>query len=490
VRRLPPSAPCTTKVTRSGQAIRRGPDVRGSAAIIGGSAIVALLAAHSGRTGTTIDLVVLLAILFFAAVVYLTVAAPHVLVALMIPVFAAIPVLKVLVVPWIGPLKDAIIVAAVVGAGVLALERRVARERQPVDGVLLGLVGSLIVLYVVNLGAGFGPGAYGSAWMQGVRLTVEPLLLLLVGLSVRRPRRVLQWGLVSLVATTCLVALYGLYQQRLGEWGLIEMGYQFDIHVRTIDGHLRSFGTLDDPFAYAAFLLFGIVAVAFSRMRGLVAVVVLPLLLVGLAASWVRTAAVVFTALASLWLARRGEGAVAAILLAASVAGSVALLVTLQATETRTVQTAPSVFLSINGRTDVWKTVLGEKSQWPFGRGVGDVGTAADRAKFGVYQSRSDAEATRGPAVDSGYLATVADVGLVGLVLLLALLTRVGQLCAAAARRGDDAGWVGAALLTVMVLDAITRASLVGFPTAFLGMLLVGVASSAARPARPGTRRE
>ena len=45
---------------------------------------------------------------------------------------------------------------------------------------------------------------------------------------------------------------------------------------------------------------------------------------------------------------------------------------------------------------------------------------------------------------------------------------------------GDGYGWVGAALLTVMMLDAVTRASFIGFPSAFLGMLLVGVTIAAA----------
>lgn len=449
-------------------------------------AFTGLVALHAGRTGSSVDLLALLGLVVFAGLVLLTVRTPHLVVAGMIPLFAAIPVLKALVVPWVGPLKDVVILAAVVGTAALALQRRLARERQPLDGVVLALVAGLLGLYLLNLGGGLGPGAYGGAWLQGLRLTAEPLLLLLVGLSVRNPRRVLRWGLVSLLATTSLVALYGLYQQRLGEWGLIGMGYQWDINVRTIDGHLRSFGTLDDPFAYAAFLLFGLAAVSFFRTRRAAVAVVLPLLLAGLAASWVRTAVVVLAALASLWLARRGELAVAALLLAAALAASLALLVTLQATETRTVQTAPSVFLSINGRTGVWKTVLGKRSDWLFGRGVGDVGTAAERATFGVYRTRSSADALQGTAVDSGYLAAVADVGLVGLALLLGLLVRLGYLCAAAARRGSEAGWVGAALLVVMVLDAVTRSSFVGFPTAFLGMLLVGVAIAAA--GAPGAR--
>ena len=300
----------------------------GSPLVFGALALTVLVAFHTGKTGTASDLVALLGLVVFAGLVMLTIAAPHVLVAAMIPLFAAIPVLKVLVFPWIGPVKDVVILATVVGAAVLALQRRLARERQPVDGIVLGLVAGLLGLYVLNLGGGFGPGAYDDAWLQGLRLTAEPLLLLLVGLSVHRPRRVLRWGLTSLIVTTCLVALYGLYQQWVGEWGLIGMGYEFDTNVRTINGHLRSFGTLDDPFAYAAFLLFGIAAVVFFRARRAVVVFVLPLLLAGLAASWVRTAVVVLAALVSLWLASRGEIAVAGILLAASVAASIVLLLT------------------------------------------------------------------------------------------------------------------------------------------------------------------
>lgn len=461
----------------------------GAPLVLGAAAIAALVALHAGRTGRATDLLALVGLLVFSALVLVAVAAPHVFVAAMIPLFAAIPVLKVLVVPWLGPLKDVVIAAAVVATGVLALQRRLGRERQPADGIVLGLVAGLLGLYVLNVGGGFGPGAYDEAWLQGVRLTSEPLLLLVVGLSVRNPRRVLSWGVGSLLATTSAVALYGLYQQHVGAWGLVGMGYEWDIHVRTIGGHLRSFGTLDDPFAYAAFVIFGIAAVMFFRTRRAVVVFVLPLLVAGLAVSWVRTAIVVLAALASLWLARRGEIAVAAVLLVASVAASVALLVTLQATETRTVQTAPSTFLSINGRTDVWKTALGTKSQWLFGRGVGDVGTATERARFGVSLTRTVADVRDQVAVDSGYLATIADVGLVGLVLLLGLLARLGYLCAVAARRGDQTGWVGAAGLTVMALDAITRASFIGFPTAFLGMLLVGVAVAAAGSARPRPRR-
>jgi hypothetical protein len=56
---------------------------------------------------------------------------------------------------------------------------------------------------------------------------------------------------------------------------------------------------------------------------------------------------------------------------------------------------------------------------------------------------------------------------------------RALMLGARAAGRGDAAGWIAVGLLAVMLVDALTRASFTGFPSAFLGMLLVGVALAA-----------
>ncbi len=439
-----------------------------------------VLGFHTGTSGNAGDLKLLVGLLCFATVVLLTMAAPHILVAIVIPIFALIPFLKVFLFPWIGPLKDAVIVAAVVGTALVALHRGQSGRRHRADGLLLVLVGAFLSLYVLNVGAGFAAGAYGGQWQQSVRLTAGPLLLLTVGLMARRPAQVFRWSLVSFVATSCGVALYGLYQQQIGKWGLVGMGYEFDVNVRTINGHLRSFGTLDDPFAYAAFLLFGLAVLMFLRLNRWLAASIATILIVGLAASYVRTAVVVLVALFSVWLASRGQPAVALLLLGGAVAASVVLLAGQSATQTRTVQAAPSTFLSINGRTEVWKDVLDKKSQWPFGKGVGAVGTAADRAKFGVYRTREGADREATTAVDSGYLATVADVGFVGLAIFLAILGRLSQLCYRYARRGITAGWIGGSLLIVLMLDAVTRASFIGFPTAFLGLLLVGIAINAA----------
>jgi O-antigen ligase len=126
-----------------------------------------------------------------------------------------------------------------------------------------------------------------------------------------------------------------------------------------------------------------------------------------------------------------------------------------------------------------------------FGRGVGKVGTAAARATVSIFPgaSSSSTSDTGGDttnnsqlaAVDSGYLATIADVGIVGLIVLLAILGRAAAIGWRAARRGSAAGWLGLGLLVSMMIDALTRASFTGFPTAFLGLLLLGVCLAAAR---------
>jgi hypothetical protein len=188
---------------------------------------------------------------------------------------------------------------------------------------------------------------------------------------------------------------------------------------------------------------------------------------------------VIVVALLGLWLARRRHAASAVLLLAAAVVAGIAFMVTSSATETRTVRSSPSLYLTLNGRTEVWSVTLAGPASWPFGRGVGVVGTAANRAQAGVVASATPGTNDLG-AVDSGYFSTVADTGFVGLAVLLALFGRLVQLAARSARAGSPAGWVALGMLTVALLDALTRDSFTGFPTAYLGMLLTGLALASA----------
>jgi O-antigen ligase len=434
-----------------------------------GAALIVFASFASVQVGAGFGLGLAVAVSFLLASVTAFVVVPHYAVAVTIPLFALLPAVKALALPTVGAVKDVVTLAAA-AAAVLVI---VVERRRP-DRWVLVTVTLLLLLYGLNLG-----GGHDVAWAQGVRLTAEPLLLLVAGLALPHAARTLRLAMPVLVATACVAAVYGLLQQVVGPAGLVSWGYSYAQHVRTYDGYLRSFGTFDEPFAYAAFLLSGLAAVLFWMRRGPRAYAAAGLITAGLAVSLVRTAALVMLALVGLWLARHRLGATGVLVLAAAVVAMGAILVTQAgATESRTYSSGSSV-LTLNGRTSAWQAALGSPQEWPLGRGVGEVGTAATRATYTIApRGAADAQTS---AVDSGYLATIADVGVVGVAVLVALFARLLALAGRAIRRGHDEGWLAAAFLTVLLLDAVTRASFTGFPTAFLGLLLVGVALASAR---------
>lgn len=456
------------------------PSLPGNATLLALGGLLTLAFVHATVTmGPTLPLGGLLALAAFLAAVTAFVAIPHIAIAVVIPLFALLPMVKTLWVPTAGPLKEVVAFAAFAAAALLTIERRRMKARAPVDLVVLGCVFALLALYVLNLGGGFKAESYGIAWIHGVRLTAEPLLLLLVGLTVANPRRVFEWGMASLVTTATVVALYGIAQQLMGPSGLVSFGYTWDVQIQVISGRLRSFGTLDDPFLYAAFLLFGLSAVLFWMRRGPLALFVGAVLAVGIAVGLVRTSAVIVVGLIGIWLMTKRLSAPAAFVLAATILASFAVFFSsASATESRTMQSG-NMYLTLNGRTDAWKVALGGPIDWPFGLGVGEVGTAAERATYEISRTAEETREERGQAVDSGYFATVADVGFVGLAILFVLLARLFAAAHAAAKLGLASGRVAMGLLTVLVLDAVTRASFQGFPTAFVCLLLVGVALAA-----------
>lgn len=451
--------------------------------VLGGLLTLAFVHA-SVSMGPTLPVGGLFALIAFAGLVMAFVAIPHVAVAGLIPVFALLPMVKTLWIPSAGPVKEIVAIAAFVAVALLTIERQRMRERAPIDMVVAGCILALLALYVVNFGGGFRPESYGIAWFHGVRLIAEPLLLLLVGLSVKNPRVVFKWALVSLVATTTAVALYGIAQQLIGASGLVALGYTWDVQIQVIGNRLRSFGTLDDPFLYAAFLLFGLSAVLFWMRRGPLALFVGATLVVGVACGLVRTSALIVVGLLGVWFITKRLSAPAAFVIAATILATIVVFVnSTSGTEARTVQSG-NMYLTLNGRTDAWQVALGGPIDWPFGLGVGEVGTAKERATYDVSRTAEEARKSRVEAVDSGYFATVADVGFVGLGILLVLLTRLFTAAWAAARLGLASGRVAMGLLTVLMLDAVTRSSFQGFPTAFVGLLLVGVALAAAAAER------
>lgn len=458
-----------------------------------GALLTSLVAAAAVQMGPALPVGGLVALFFFAGLVVAFVAVPHVAVAGLIPVFAVLPMVKALWLPSAGPVKDLAALAAVAAVALLTVERHRLGTRAPIDPIVAICILALLALYVVNVGGGFKGAAYDNAWGHGVRLTAEPLLLLLVGLSVERPRLVFEWAMGSLVATSFVVALYGIAQQLLGPDGLVALGYTWDVQIQVIGDYLRSFGTLDDPFLYAAFLSFGLAGVLFWMRRGPLALLFGTTIAVGILCGFVRTSALIVIALGGIWLAAQKRPVPAAALFGAAVIGSfVIFFSSAQATESRTVRAGSNMYLTLNGRTDAWKVALGGPIDWPFGLGVGEVGTAAERATFDLSRTAEEARESRVEAVDSGYFATIADVGFVGFGILAVLLARLFMAARAGTRLGFASGRMAMAALVVLALDAITRSSFQGFPTAFIGMLIIGVAlaSSAAERAELEERGE
>lgn len=462
-----------------------------------GAVILFMTLAASTRLGEVFSVTLLVGLAVFGLVVIAFVGVPHVAVAATIPLFAFLPMIKAIWVPWSGPLKDVVTVAAAAAALVVVVVAARGGRRIPGDLWVVALVGFLVALYALNIG---GDLERSWAWGHGIRLFVLPLALLLAGLTLPNPRRTLHWALVSLVATCTVVALVGIAQQLAGPSRLVEFGWLWNTNVRTIDGFLRSFGTLDEPFAYAALLMFGLAAILMWAPRRPIVFAAAGIIVVGLSLSLVRTALLIVAGLVALFLARHGKTVSAAFMLAIVLVASATFMISQDATEQRVVQGGPALFYTLNGRTEGWRAVFENREDIPLGRGVGDVGTAAFRAHYDVTRSREQAVSrSKELIVDSGYFAVAADIGIVGLVALLLLLGRLGTLGYRAGRKGRTEGWVALAILASLSLDAITRESFSAFPTAYVGLLLVGLALASAKegdeprpagaPARAPARR-
>jgi hypothetical protein len=452
----------------------------GAALVALGATTVVFAAALSTTEGALLSLGLCVGLLAFMTVLLGFLTAPHITCAFVLPYFALLPMLKTLVSPRLGPTKDIMIGAAALAAGLTVIQRRALGSTWRVDRPLVVITLLFMTLYVFDVGAGLSGGArFGLAWFHGVRLVWEPLLLLLFGLTVRDPRRTLRWAAVALIGAALFAASVGLLQQVLGAPRLISLGYSYTAQVRTIGGRLRSFGTFDQPFDYATVLAFGLAGVLLWARRGAATTLAGVVIVAGLVVSYVRGAALSVVALVALLLARKGNLATAVALLAASAAAAVVVVVvSTRPAPGPVVQTGPSIYLTLNGRTRSWRAALGKPSTWAFGRGVGLYGTAAVRAAQGRQPAGATSQAPMS-ATDSGYLAALSDVGIVGLTVLLAMFGRILVLLRRAIERNEQLAWFGLGVVLVLILDAALRSSLTGFPTADIAFLFAGLALAA-----------
>lgn len=425
----------------------------------------------------------LLAVVLLIAVL---VVKPYLLAPLVVVGFALQPALKFQVSSSVGPAKDAVIVAGALAAGLAVLRRgRVAGDR-----LVLLLVLGFLSIYVLN-----PAGRHGAGWGFVTRLVFEGLVLLLVGYLSTNASRTWRWGARSAIVVGVAESVIGVVQQAIGLKTLVvQYGYAYGEQVRaTSGGQLRSFGTLDDPFNYAAIVILGLVCalhvVENARLRwGLVAVMV-----VGVLVSFDRTAVVLVAALLLLELGRKHSASAICLALAMAV-GGLALVVD------RSPAAPPSVtavdnpaanntfLLSLNGRTSTWLQVFRGPGDVLFGRGAGEIGAGAGRAgQQGVAAVAHYQPGVAPPiatnvgltSLDSTYFETLADAGVVGLLVLLLLGARVLSLLRAGQHvRGAPAS-AARGIFLLLAADGVTRTSLFAFPFGFIAMFLLGSALGA-----------
>jgi hypothetical protein len=447
--------------------------------LVAGTGMVLTLGATLAvqRNGAEETFALMLGTAAFAAFVAGFAFMPWVFVPVAIGYFAMLPTLETFVFPsGFGGTKDLITLAAATAALGLGLRRRNIR----LDLGTTVPIGLVVGLYLVNIGGGLtGETGHGVAWFHGVRLFAEPLILFVYGSSARNPHKTLRWSIFALLAACLVNVFFGLVQQGLGVGGLLDAGYTYGEEVRVISGHVRSFGTVGEPFSYAGLLLLGLAATLLWYHRSTLLVLAVAVLGIGLLISYVRTAALIALALIALAAARLGHSSYAIIIMLAAVAGAAtAFAISSERKATRSVQVNSTTYLTLNGRTNIWKSTLNSPADWIFGRGVGATGTASQRATRGLTSS-SSTQAKGGTIVDSSYFTVIADIGVVGVGLLIAFFVRLFEKARAAARRGERSGWLAMGLLTVTTLDALTRESFTGFPTAYIALLMIGVAWAA-----------
>lgn len=432
------------------------------------------------------------------ALVYLMIRWAWLIPLLVVVGFALQPALKFYLSDGFGPTKDVAVVVAIAALPASFLRRRwglqVSAARQPsVDIPLVAAVLAFIALYTIN-----PAGDHGTEWADGARLVIESFALALVGYLGPTPQRTWRWGVIAVLVMAALESVVGIAQQFIGVNRLVNnFGYLYGEQVRQVaGGALRSFGTLDDPFNYAALVLLGFIVAIHVRLPRMLKPPLVALLGIGVLVSFDRTDIVLMTLAVAMWMGRRrlSVAAIGVVVVTALVAAAYVGTSEIQPATGNT--GAASTLLSLNGRLGAWGTVLADPANLLGGAGVGVTGAGAARSQVnGVVatgHSRSGVAPNPLPSnalstLDSTYLATVSDVGVVGLMLLLFMAGRMIHLAWRACRVGSSAGWVALGVIALLLLDATTRSSLTAFPFGYIGLYVFG-ASLAAAQTEAGTR--
>jgi hypothetical protein len=429
-----------------------------------------------------------------APVVWLLTTRPWLAPWAIVFLFGTTAELRLRVSDTLGVAKDALVLllAAVTLLAVLQGRTSLTARLPPLPvGFPLAV---LVALYLLDLG-----GDHGGGWVFGTRLLLEPLVLLFVGLATPRPQAALR----HFVSATCVFlsaqAVLAWIQQAVGPEDLVyQWGYAFGSQVRlTSGGSLRSPGSFEESFALAAFAVLA-ACVALTVAPRWQAVLLWISVAAVLAATQVRTAALQLAVLVLLVLLRKGRVLATAVGVVGVAAGAVLVAGVFIASATVPGGPVRPLLFTLNGRFDAWAVAYEGPSTLVRGNGVGALGAGSTRAEAGLvsqapaYDPNKESEALfagNSAFIDSSWGQVLSDVGLVGVLALLAWVVAYCWWLSQPAREGSGPAWLALAVLAVSVVDWLSRTTLGSYPTGFTTLYLLGLATSAALTVRPDRLR-
>lgn len=385
----------------------------------------------------------------------------------------------------LGLAKDALVVL-LLGVTVLAIVQGRTSLAARLPPLAVGLPLSVLVgLYLLDLG-----GDHGAGWVFGTRLLLEPLALLVIGLATPRPDTALEHLVRAMTVFLAAQAVLAWIQQAVGPDALVfQWGYAFGSQVRlSSSGALRSPGSFEESFSLAAYAVIGAclaVTVASRRQAAVLGISVVAIL----AATQVRTAVLQVAVLALVVLLRQGKVRAAAVGVVAAVAGAVLAAGVYLVSATVPGGPVRPLLFTLNGRFDAWGVAYQDVSSLVRGNGVGAFGAGSTRAEAGLVSAAPAYDPDRESAalfagdpsfLDSSWAQVLSDVGLAGVVALLVFVVAYGSWLSGPARRDGAAAWLGLAVLAVSVVDWISRTTLGSYPTGFVTLYVLGLATGAA----------
>ena len=282
--------------------------------------------------------------------------------------------------------------------------------------------------------------------------------------------------LVTILFVAGLVtAVYGLAQQFMGHSRLHALGYEYNSAIRFTKGLLRSFSSFDNPFGFGYFLMLVLlIGVPHAldrpdRLRSRLFLLTLPVLVGGLASSFVRGAWIgLFVGLAYLGWVRFPR-----LLLGLPVVMVGVLLLP--------TGFSSAAFSSSSGAARVasWDSKLLEIASHPVGVGLGSSNAAAEKTSDDAAGSKDVFHP------DNEYYRAAYELGVVGLWLIVLLLVSafLGLRASAAALPPDGSLFALAVSSTVLAAAAasVVTTYFDTFPNNVYFWLLLGVVAAETR---------